>query len=92
MTEVVGPREALPRCDFLRDQAVSLGEPLVHLNPRLPTEGAEPRGVQIAVAQVQARILQPAIVRQATGPDQADRRAPAPQISRRGRTVLVEYQ
>ena len=53
---------------------------------------AEPRGVQSAVAQVQARILQPAIVRQATGPDQADRRAPAPQISRRGRTVLVEYQ
>ena len=52
----------------------------------------EPRGVQIASAQVQARILRPAIVRQASGPRLEGRDGPAPQISRRGGTVLVEYQ
>lgn len=52
----------------------------------------EPRSVQIASAQVQVRILRPAIVRQTSGPRLEGRDGPAPQISRRGGTVLVEYQ
>jgi hypothetical protein len=49
------------------------------------------RGVQIASAQVQVEIVRPAIVRQASGLE-VDRDGPAPQISRRGRTILVEFQ
>jgi len=52
----------------------------------------EPRGVQLVSAQVQAQVLQPAIVRQSTGPELDERGRPMPQISRHGRTVLVEYQ
>ena len=49
------------------------------------------RGVEFAEARVQAVILKPAIVRQATGLV-VDADAPAPQITRRDGSVLVEYQ
>jgi hypothetical protein len=49
------------------------------------------RGVQLAGAQVEARIVRPAIVRQASGL-QRDEDGPIPQLSRRGRTVLVEFE
>lgn len=49
------------------------------------------QGVQIAAAQVQVEIVRPAIVRQVSGLEER-RDAPSAQISRRGRTVLVEFQ
>lgn len=49
------------------------------------------RGVQLAVANVSARIIQPAIVRQASGVEH-DEDGPQPRIRRSGRTILVEYQ
>jgi hypothetical protein len=49
------------------------------------------QGVQIVTAQVQVEIVRPAIVRQDTGLEER-RDAPSAQISRRGRTVLVEFQ
>ena len=48
-------------------------------------------GVEILSAEVRAEIVRPAIVRQASG-FEPRRDAPAPQISRRGRTILVEFQ
>ncbi len=51
-----------------------------------------PRGVEVLAAEVAVQIVQPAIVRQASGPQLSDREAPAPQITRRGARVLVEYQ
>ena len=58
-----------------------------------PAQAAPPaRGVQLASAQVTVQILAPAIVRQASGPEAAGDRAPRHQLSRRGNTVLVEYQ
>jgi hypothetical protein len=55
--------------------------------------GASPggRGVEVISAQVHVEIVRPAIVRQASGLE-PQRDAPAPQISRRGRTILVEFQ
>ena len=55
--------------------------------------GASPggQGVQILGAEVRAEIVRPAIVRQASGLEQRHD-APAPQISRRGATILVEFQ
>ena len=53
---------------------------------------APPRGVELVSAQVTARIVQPAIVRQAGGPERPAPDAPSPQITRRGAQVLVEYQ
>jgi hypothetical protein len=55
--------------------------------------GAQPggQGVQIVAAQVQVEIVRPAIVRQGSGlEERLD--TPSAQISRRGRTVLVEFQ
>jgi len=49
------------------------------------------QGVQIVSATARAEIVRPAIVRQASG-FEARSDAPAPQISRRGRTILVEFQ
>ena len=49
------------------------------------------RGVQLATAEVSARIIRPAIVRQASGVEQ-DKDGPEPRITRHGRTILVEYQ
>lgn len=58
-----------------------------------PGQEAPPsRGVEIAEARVAARILPAAIVRQASGPEAAASRAPRHQLSRRGNTVLVEFQ
>lgn len=48
-------------------------------------------GVEILSAEVRAEIIRPAIVRQASGLEQL-RDAPASQISRRGSTILVEFQ
>jgi hypothetical protein len=50
------------------------------------------RGVEVAEGRVTARILPAAIVRQAGGPAPAREGQPRYQISRRGNTVLVEYQ
>jgi hypothetical protein len=57
------------------------------------TAGGAPggQGVQIVSAPVKAEIIRPAIVRQASGLE-ARRDAPAPQISRRGRTIQIEFQ
>jgi hypothetical protein len=49
------------------------------------------QGVQIVTAQVQAEIVRPAIVRQVSGLEER-RDAPSAQISRRGRTILIEFQ
>jgi len=49
------------------------------------------QGVEILSAEVRAEIVRPAIVRQASGLEHG-RDMPAPQISRRGGTVLVEFQ
>ena len=61
--------------------------------PALPSKGsrAQMQGAQVASAQASATILGAAVVRQASGP-QPDPNGPAPQISRRGRTVQVEFQ
>ena len=48
-------------------------------------------GVEILTARVQAEIVRPVIVRQQSGL-QTDRDAPVPQITHRGRTILVEFQ
>jgi hypothetical protein len=58
-----------------------------------PGQDARPaRGVEMAEVRVTARILPAAIVRQSSGPEPAGSRAPNHQLSRRGDTVLVEYQ
>ena len=51
-----------------------------------------PRGAEFAQAQVMAQILPAAIVRQASGPEPVGDSGPGHQLSRRGNTVLVEYQ
>ena len=51
-----------------------------------------PRGVEIASANATAVVLRSAIVRQRTGVQHGSDDAPQPQITRRGREVLVEYQ
>ena len=56
--------------------------------PEAPNGGS---GAQIASAQARATIVEAVIVRQASGLQQG-RDAPTPQISRRGRTILVEFQ
>ena len=58
-----------------------------------PVQHAEPsRGVVLAQAQVTAEILPAAAVRQSSGFERGDATAPRPQISRRGRAILVEFQ
>jgi hypothetical protein len=49
------------------------------------------QGAEILSAEVRAEIVRPAIVRQASGLE-PQRDAPSAQVSRRGRTVLVEFQ
>ena len=56
-----------------------------------PPPAAHGGGVQLASAQARAAIVEVAMVRQDSGLDQ-DRDGPAPQISRRGRTVLFEFE
>ena len=53
-----------------------------------PSDG---RGVQVETAEVRAQIVRPVIVRQSSGWQQAPD-APVPQITRRGPTILVEFQ
>ena len=53
---------------------------------------ARPSRVDLAEARVVAQILPVAIVRQSSGPEPAGERGPRHQLSRRGNTVLVEYQ
>ena len=50
------------------------------------------RGVVLVRANVTAQILPAAIVRQASGLEQRGETAPRPQLSRRGRTILVEFE
>ena len=58
-----------------------------------PVNDAEPsHGVVLAEARVSVRILPAAMVRQASGFEPASETAPRPQLSRRGRTILVEFQ
>ena len=53
---------------------------------------APARGVELAQGRVTAEILQAAIVRQASGPEQSGTAAPRHQLTRRGKTILVEFQ
>jgi hypothetical protein len=48
-------------------------------------------GVQLATAEARATIVKPAVVRQASGLQQ-DPDAPVPQLTRRGPTILVEFE
>lgn len=52
---------------------------------------AEPSRPQVVTAEARATIVRAVVVRQASGV-QEDRDGPAPQISRRGGTILVEFQ
>ena len=51
-----------------------------------------PRRVELAQARVEATILPAVIVRQSEGPVKGGEQAPRHQVSRRGNTVLIEYQ
>ena len=58
-----------------------------------PAAGDAPaQRVALAVARVTAQVLPSAAVRQATGPERADATAPRAQLSRRGTTILVEFE
>jgi hypothetical protein len=48
-------------------------------------------GVQLASAEARATIVKPAVVRQASGV-QHDPDGPVPQVTRRGPTILVEFE
>jgi len=50
------------------------------------------RGPVLAEARVVATILSAAVVHQDRGPDRANTNTPLHQLSRRGNTVLVEFQ
>ena len=56
-----------------------------------PPPAAQGSGVRLASVEVRATIVKAAVVRQASG-WQRDDDAPTPQITRRGPTVLVEFQ
>ena len=60
-----------------------------------PAVQGEPvsHGVRLAEAQVSATILPPpAVVRQGSGLERVDRDTPRHQLTRRGNTILVEFQ
>jgi len=58
-----------------------------------PVPQAEPsRGVVLADARVTAQILSAVIVRQASGLQRGNDAPPRAQISRRGNTILAEFQ
>ena len=58
-----------------------------------PVQAGEPsHGVVLADARISVRILPGAIVRQASGLEPAGDTAPRPRLSRRGRTILVEFE
>ena len=56
-----------------------------------PPPAAQGGGVQFASVEARATIVQSALVRQGSG-WQRNRNGPTPQITRRGPTVLVEFQ
>ena len=58
---------------------------------RLDPRRSDGSGVRLASVEVRATIVKAAVVRQASG-WQRDDDAPTPQITRRGPTVLVEFQ
>ena len=59
----------------------------------VPVQDAVPaRGVELAEARVTVEILSAAIVRQSSGPESTGDGMPRHQLTRRGNTVLVEYQ
>ncbi len=73
---------------------MSLAAALV-LAAAIPASAPPPEtthGVVLVRASATATILPSAAVRQASGLVQSDDSQPRPQISRRGRTVLVEFQ
>jgi hypothetical protein len=58
-----------------------------------PVQDAAPsRGVVLAEARVTVRILPAAAVRQADGLQQGGETAPRAQLSRRGNTILAEFE
>jgi hypothetical protein len=58
-----------------------------------PVQDTEPaHGVVLTEARVSAEILPSASVRQASGLQRGDDAAPRHQLSRRGNTILVEFQ
>jgi hypothetical protein len=58
-----------------------------------PAQHTEPaHRIVLAEARVTAVILPSAIVRQASGWQRDDDTAPRPRLSRRGSTILVEFQ
>jgi hypothetical protein len=72
---------------------MSLSAALVLAAASVSTPGDSlPRGAVLAEARVTAKILPAAIVRQAGGPERVGGDAPHPQLTRRGNTVLVEFQ
>ena len=56
-----------------------------------PASESTGRGAKVASAKVTVEILRPVIVRQASG-IQERRDAPKPQVTRRARTVLYEFE
>jgi hypothetical protein len=72
--------------------AMSLATLILAAAATLVAPAAEGRaGAQLAQAQVSVVILDPAIVRQASGLE-TDADAPRVQVSRRGREILFEFQ
>ena len=58
-----------------------------------PVQDAAPsRGVVFAEARVTAQILPAAAVRQASGLERGSATAPRAQLSRRGNTILAEFE
>jgi len=58
-----------------------------------PVHDAAPsRGVVFAEARVTVQILPAAAVRQADGVQRGSEAAPRPQVSRRGNTILAEFE
>jgi len=56
-----------------------------------PGSEAPAHGVRIESAQARATIVRAVVVRQGSGLEE-DREAPKPQLTRRGRTVLIEFE
>lgn len=59
----------------------------------VPAQDAQStRGTELAEARVTVQILSAAIVRQSSGPEPPGDRGPRHQLTRRGKTVMVEFQ
>jgi len=55
-------------------------------------DAAPPRGAVLAEARVTVRVLPAAAVRQANGLQRGSETAPRAQLSRRGNTILAEFE